>query len=46
MKSLDSAGGVRVGKDDLDFGTEDQEARLRRLEDTCEDSSRSQEVRF
>ena len=36
-KSLDSAA-VHVGKDDLDVGTEDQAARLRRVEDAREDS--------
>ena len=45
-KSLDSARGAHVGKDDLDVGTEDQAARLGRFEDAREDSGRSQEVRF
>ena len=45
-KSLGSAGGARVGKDDLDVGTEHQAARLGRLEDAREDSGPSQEVRF
>ena len=42
MKSLDSAGGVHVGKDDLDVGTEDWAARLRGLKDAREDSGDSE----
>ena len=45
-KSLDSPGGVHVGKGDLDVGTVEQVARLRRLRDAREDSGPSQEVRF
>ena len=35
---------MHVGKDDLDVGTEDEAARLRRLEDAREDCGQSQEA--